>query len=65
MNNTEQNAQAPKNRPSKKRIKIILIIAALILPVFLLIRFISPTWTPKINGSNSISELKSVQILPS
>ena len=62
MNNTEHNAQAPKNRPSKKRIKIILIIAALILPVFLLIRFISPTWTPKINGSNSISELRSVSI---
>ncbi len=62
MNNTEKNAQAPKNRPSKKRIKIILIIAALILPVFLLIRFICPTWTPKINGSNSISELRSVSI---
>ena len=62
MNNTEKSAQAPKNKPSRKRIKIILIIVALIMPVFLLIRFISPTWTPKINGSNSISELKSVQI---
>ena len=62
MNNTEKSAQAPKNKPSKKRLKIILIIVALILPVFLLIRFISPSWTPKIKGSNSISELKSVSI---
>ena len=62
MNNTEKSTQAPKNKPSRKRIKIILITVALILPVFLLIRFISPTWTPKIKGSNSISELKSVQI---
>ena len=52
MNNTEKGAQAPKNKPSKKRLKIILIIVALILPVFLLIRFISPSWTPKIKGSN-------------
>ena len=62
MNNTEKSAQAPKNKPSRKRLKIILITVALILPVFLLIRFISPTWTPKIKGSNSISELKSVSI---
>ena len=62
MNKTKQDGNIPVNKPSKKRLKRILITAALILPVFLLIRFISPTWTPKIQGRNSISELRSVAI---
>ena len=62
MDNTMQNGAAPVNTPKKKRLKWILITVALILPVFLLIRFIAPTWTPKIKGSNSISELRSVNI---
>ena len=62
MNKTKQDGNIPVNKPSKKRLKRILITAALILPVFLLIRFIMPTWTPAIKGSNSISELRSVTV---
>ena len=46
----------------RKTIKRIVLIAVLVVPVFLLIRFIFPTWTPKIPGSNSISELRSVTV---
>ena len=57
----KQNAKTAEEKSSKRKtIKRILLIAVLVVPVFLLIRFIFPTWTPKIPGSNSISELRSV-----
>ena len=59
----KQNVITAEEKSSKRKtIKRILLIAVLVVPVFLLIRFIFPTWTPKILGSNSISELRSVTV---
>ena len=59
----KQNVITAEEKSSKRKtIKRIVLIAVLVVPVFLLIRFIFPTWTPKIPGSNSISELRSVTV---
>lgn len=59
----KQNVITAEEKTSKRKtIKRILLIAVLVVPVFLLIRFIFPTWTPKIPGNNSISELRSVTV---
>ena len=45
----------------KKTVRVKIIVAILI--VFtLVIELLSPTWTPKIKGNNSVSELRKVQI---
>lgn len=52
-----------KQKKSKKKIIIKIIIFILILVVlFLLVECFKPTWTPKIKGDNSISELREVEI---
>lgn len=46
----------------KKKLLKILKTICIILLLFLAIRLFSPTWTPYINGENSISELRKVDI---
>ncbi|MDV4150339.1 alpha/beta hydrolase [Clostridium sp. AL.422] len=45
----------------RKLLKIIFIILIIIV-IFLLVQFFKPTWTPKLKGENSISELRKVKI---
>lgn len=46
----------------KKRIRNFLKIIGIILLLFIIVRLLSPTWTPSIQGENSISELRKVNI---
>ena len=46
----------------KKVIKMVCIVIVAVVVFFLAVRFLCPTWTPKIKGAGSISELKVVDV---
>ena len=58
----EHNMIHFKDKPMKKKTIRVKIIGAILIVFTLVIELLSPTWTPKIKGNNSVSELRKVQI---